>query len=612
MKVIGFLSNKLTLRGTEVAMYDYADFNETLLGNKSIIITRDYEKNKHEFDIHIDAYNKFKNRFSVEYYQTILDIDEIVVKNKITHLYIIKGGNNDGLLSSKCINLIHCVFDTRTPHGNIYVSISDWLNKAKKTNIPVIPHMIRVAETNSNFRQKLNIPESAVVFGNYGGADSFNIHFVKEVILRIVNERPDYWFIFMNTQCFCQHPRVLFMEGTSNLVLKRTFINTCDAFIHARDMGETFGLACGEFSVCLKPVITYGNSPDINQIALLKEKAVIYSNPNELYNILQSFNKNKYDMKNNGYLYYNPTNVMNIFDTVFFTLNNVTTKIFINAFWPGFIEGNNPCTINVFKRLFAKTKLGNIQITKNINDADILLESLFGSSLVEYKKWRKTIHYSGEPFNNDTTKYSLVLKCDKTQNNIVNFPLFVNYIQDNGFLYNLLYRKSITKIPPKFCCFIVSNPKYKIRNDMFYALSKYKHIDSCGDFNNNIGGKIPFELNTPEYFNILSQYKFIICFENTKKETYITEKIINAYLSNIIPIYYGSEYVKTIFNNKSMVYLDNESNEEYQKAINRIIELDNDDSKYLEMVNQPVFTSPTIYHELFNLDKIAEEINNVL
>jgi hypothetical protein len=35
VKYIGFLSNKLTLRGTEIAMYDYADYNETILNNRS-------------------------------------------------------------------------------------------------------------------------------------------------------------------------------------------------------------------------------------------------------------------------------------------------------------------------------------------------------------------------------------------------------------------------------------------------------------------------------------------------------------------------------------------------------------------------------------------------
>jgi hypothetical protein len=34
-----------------------------------------------------------------------------------------------------------------------------------------------------------------------------------------------------------------------------------------------------------------------------------------------------------------------------------------------------------------------------------------------------------------------------------------------------------------------------------------------------------------DFLNFISNYKFIICFENTKFETYLTEKIINPYLA---------------------------------------------------------------------------------
>jgi hypothetical protein len=73
--VVGFLSNKLTLRGSEIAMYDYAHFNEVLLKNKSIIITRDYNRVAREPDSKIEAYQKFQYRFTVEYYQNNQDID---------------------------------------------------------------------------------------------------------------------------------------------------------------------------------------------------------------------------------------------------------------------------------------------------------------------------------------------------------------------------------------------------------------------------------------------------------------------------------------------------------------------------------------------------------
>ena len=37
---------------------------------------------------------------------------------------------------------------------------------------------------------------------------------------------------------------------------KVEFISSCDAMIHARQMGETFGAAVSEFSIKNKPVIT--------------------------------------------------------------------------------------------------------------------------------------------------------------------------------------------------------------------------------------------------------------------------------------------------------------------------------------------------------------------
>ena len=128
MTTIAFLSNKLTLRGTEVALYDYADYNESILGNKSVIITRDYDFIKNLWDVDIQAYNKFKNRFIVEYYQNTNDIDSIVLKHSISHLFIEKAGDWDGLLSSKCKNLIHCVFTTVQPHGEVYSSLGTTVN----------------------------------------------------------------------------------------------------------------------------------------------------------------------------------------------------------------------------------------------------------------------------------------------------------------------------------------------------------------------------------------------------------------------------------------------------------------------------------------------------
>jgi GR25 family glycosyltransferase involved in LPS biosynthesis len=318
-KVVGFLTNKLTLRGTEIAMYDYADYNETLLKNKSIIIARDYNKLINEPDVSVEAYDKFKNRFKLEYYQTQKDIDNIVEKHKITHLYIIKAGYNDNIISTKCKNFIHCVFNSSQPHGQVYSVISDDINRLCNTNYPVVPHMIRNDESKDNLRNKLNIPQNAIVFGRYGGLDTFDIPFVYDVIKNILNKRNDIYFLFMNTNVFYKHKQIIYLDGTTDMKFKKNFINTCDALLHARAQGETFGLTCGEFAVELKPVITWNGSRERNHLKILGDKAVIYNKYDDLYEILNTFAKEKYDMNNNGYFSYSPENVMKIFSEIYFS-----------------------------------------------------------------------------------------------------------------------------------------------------------------------------------------------------------------------------------------------------------------------------------------------------
>ena len=315
-KTIAFLSNKLTLRGTEIAIYDYADYNEKILGNKSIIITRDYEKIKHEFDVDIQAYNKFNNRFQVFYYGSQTDIDQIVLANQITHIFIEKAGGFDGLYSNNCKNIIHCVFSTDQPHGNVYTPIGQTINNIYNTNYPVMPYMVYLPDVEGDLREQLGIPSDAIVFGRYGGKESFDIPFVYESIKQTLEQQPNIYFLFMNTHNFYTHPNIIYLSGNADMGYKRKFINTCDALIHARTRGETFGLTCGEFAICEKPVITYGLSQENEHLLILREKAVIYNNEQELADIFKTFTKDKYDMKNNGYMFYSPENVMNIFNRV--------------------------------------------------------------------------------------------------------------------------------------------------------------------------------------------------------------------------------------------------------------------------------------------------------
>lgn len=93
--------------------------------------------------------------------------------------------------------------------------------------------------------------------------------------------------------------------------------------------------------------------------------------------------------------------------------------------------------------------------------------------------------------------------------------------------------------------------------------------------------------------------KFTLCFESTKHEGFVTEKITDTFYADTIPVYYGSDSVKEIFNEKA--FINCADYESFDAVIERIKELDNDDEKYMQMLRQPIFVE-----EGFPQKKLAE------
>jgi hypothetical protein len=308
---VGFLINHISYGGTEVALYDYAHFNETLLENTSVILTRDFR------NTHAEIYEKFNKRFPVFYITTQKDIDDIAEREQLDIVYVQKSGEVDWFVSTKKKCVVHVVFETRFPHGNVHAAISSSLNSLYNTNIPVVPYMVYLEDTNESFRKELSIPSDAIVIGRHGSYSSFDIQFVHKVLVRVLDLYPNMFFVTMNTEPFAQHPRIIYLPRTTDLRVKRKFINTCDVMLHARTRGETFGLACGEFAISGKPIITYEKSIERAHIDILEGKYCAYSNETELMSIFHDQSWKRIDMTTNGYMKYTPEKVMHIFQTVF-------------------------------------------------------------------------------------------------------------------------------------------------------------------------------------------------------------------------------------------------------------------------------------------------------
>jgi len=263
-----------------------------------------------------------------------------------------------------------------------------------------------------------------------------------------------------------------------------------------------------------------------------------------------------------------------------------TLKIDFTYFWSDFIK-----TDNLFYNLLSEKY--EVQIS---DKPDIIFYSVFDKKHLEYNCLR--VFYTGEPVSPNW------LECD--------FAFGFNHIPNRKKYYRLplwvLNTKPEMLIAPKptidwnskkFCCMVVSNPNCIKRNLFFEKLSKYKQVDSGGRYANNVGGPIVDKLA------FISEYKFVLSFENTSFDGYTTEKLCQPMREYSIPVYWGNKYVGKDFNTKSFVnhheYKDDEA------VIKKIIELDNNPILMNQMWNEPWFVDNKI-PEFAKYENIAKQL----
>jgi hypothetical protein len=316
MKTIAFYQPHLDIQGTGVSNYDYAHFNQVILGNKSFMICDKDCKSTHPL-----AMEKFKNSMEVvelEGDQDMEALEKTLKKIGADAVYIQKcGKKNDGRVITETPMLTHVVGCENEPHGTVYAYVSEWLSEhVSNSEHPFIPYMVNLPDGTEDLREELDIPKEATVFSRLGGYYGWDIPFVNESIHQILQARDDVYFVFAQTPPFISHHKVKFLQPFADLDRKRKFINTADAMIHARLIGESFGMACAEYSHCNKPIITFDGSPEKNHISVLGEKGIYYDGIQQVFDILKNFKKEP-EKDWNAYKDFTPEKVMAKFDEVF-------------------------------------------------------------------------------------------------------------------------------------------------------------------------------------------------------------------------------------------------------------------------------------------------------
>lgn len=284
--------------------------------------------------------------------------------------------------------------------------------------------------------------------------------------------------------------------------------------------------------------------------------------------------------------------------TDFKVLPKKTVKIQFINFWNGF----QPSSILKFLLPYY-----NFEISSN---PDYVIFSCFVGKEKQLILETPTINtdavkifYTGENIRPDMSKCDYALSfCyedDITDPHHFRVPYyFIRLMRYEISVYNLINSNYRIKNQLKhwhkkgFCSYLVSS-SHPYRDDFFQELCKYKKVDSGGRHLNNMGGQIVspksnFRGTREAHFEkmkFFQNYKFALVFENSEGRGYTTEKIVDAFLAGVIPIYRGNPLVYRDFNPKSFINFHDYSTPE--EVIKHIQEIDQDYSLYKAYLEQP-------------------------
>jgi glycosyltransferase involved in cell wall biosynthesis len=294
--------NSLTERGTTVAVTAYARALRDQFGASVQIAYREDTASRPA------VVNTLKKEFDLIPYWNHSSLQRHVSAAKSDFFYAIKAGAWDNVVVQGPRNLVHAVFQEYQPHGDRYAYVSSWLASKMRRNrrkrlkfhaqktfrqtgfrvaenakqFDFVPHIVQPVDRQSDYRHSLGIPSDAVVVGSLSGSSQFDISFVRQWLHELVLKDPNTYVVCPNLRPFADHPRLRFIPTIVDVQEKFDYLHSLDVLIHARSMGETFGLAIAEALAVGTPVLAHTGGRDRNHIEMLAGSGWLYATRDDL------------------------------------------------------------------------------------------------------------------------------------------------------------------------------------------------------------------------------------------------------------------------------------------------------------------------------------------
>ncbi|HEX2579483.1 MAG TPA: glycosyltransferase family 10 [Rhabdochlamydiaceae bacterium] len=229
----------------------------------------------------------------------------------------------------------------------------------------------------------------------------------------------------------------------------------------------------------------------------------------------------------------------------------------------------------------------------------------------------KMVYFLMEPFKLKDDFYSYFSRVytwdDELVDNVKFFKLYYPYL--------IPMRQEIPSFEnKKFCVMVAGSEGIVNRENELYServrMAEFFETKPVGEFDiygwawdrnrwKNYRGHIPGNHSGKQKISTLSNYRFCICFENTKNIFgYISEKIFSCFAAGCVPVYWGAENIERYIPKSCFIdyrdFLDQEKLYHFLKSMPEAVynEYITNIRKFLESSESQVF-SPEYFNRMF-------------
>ena len=252
-------------------------------------------------------------------------------------------------------------------------------------------------------------------------------------------------------------------------------------------------------------------------------------------------------------------------------------------------------------------------------DCDIIVMShFFNKEALWNKQKKKYIYWSGESYDvmqrsHAESAIHMVTSFESSAPEDEN--LYIPYVLYSPCLYKeRKYKNDISnrKYLVAYCSSNNTNKRESLYNCFVETLGKDSDmchaLGRCYGNYKNTQKKVEGNWEDETLIDAYKDYKFVFALENINVDGYVTEKILNAFYSGAIPIYWGSSNINDLFNKNAFINV--ADYETLEECVNHVIKMSSEELQTMQ--NEAIYNEKSEIIHLMDEEFYSKHGNKTL